>query len=105
MTDDAAGESFNPEHPLWTDVIYHGTMKHFGESIWNEQSLNSLHCKRMFIHFAITLYPDLDKRMAGIKTRGSATCYLEWDPLILHDAGYMMKYVRERSCLGQANPS
>ena len=49
----------------------------------------------MFIHFAITLYPDLDRQMAGIKTRGPASCYLEWDPQILHDAGYIMKYVRE----------
>ena len=30
MSDDAAGEPFNPEHPLWTDVIYHGTLKRFG---------------------------------------------------------------------------
>ena len=27
MSDDAAGETFNPEHPLWTDVIYHGTVR------------------------------------------------------------------------------
>ena len=55
MIDDAVGEPFDPEHPLWTDVIYHGTVKHCGESIWLEQSLNSLHCKRMFIHFKITI--------------------------------------------------
>ena len=47
----------------------------------------------MFIHFSITLYPDLDRQMAGIKTRGPMTCYFEFDPQILHDAGYVMKYV------------
>ena len=67
MPDDASGESCNPEHPLWTDVIYHGTMKHFGESIWYEQSLNSLHCKRKFMHFAITLYPDLESKWPELR--------------------------------------
>ena len=38
MQDQHAGEPFTPDHPMWTDVIYHGTMKRLGESIWEEQS-------------------------------------------------------------------
>ena len=38
---------------------------------------------------------DQVNQISGVKVRGRAGCYLEWDPQILHESGYKMRFIPE----------
>ena len=95
INDDEVGEEFTPDHPRWCSVIYHGVPKFVLENIYLEQSLNSLWCTRGHHHFCVAVDQDQQNQVSGVKVRGRSGCYLEWDPQILHESGYKMRFIPE----------
>ena len=95
INDDKVGEEFTPDHPRWCSVIYHGVPKSVLDNIYLEQSLNSLWCTRGHHHFCVAVHQDQVNQISGVKVRGRAGCYLEWDSLVLHETGYKMKVIPE----------